>query len=430
MNIINKLKNISLYPLAFLIVSVRSLMAQLQALGKKPVVHFEQGYQGQKILLLALYEKGCLRPDIENLLTVAKQLGMYVFAINTLKVLEPDNLKDKIDCYIERPNYGRDFGSYRTGFLHIYENGWEKQCERLLMLNDSLFYSTRNLAAFLQKMTDTDIEVVGATENYEIEHHLGSFCISIHRNVLQKTTFKKYWKSYVNTNVRPKVIKHGEFKLSATLRRCVTSPYQLTALFNIAWLANYLQENKDIIQRISDFYPVSKFYHTSDFVDWKRPSLKSAAKRLINKCLYIDPSLTNTETNTEAGIEVNTKVKSVYFLDGAEGLTKAFETSVKHSNLVSLQERVLQEIKNDLMECFMVGSQIHHNGILLHYLGMPLIKLDILYRGVFSVEDVEKIANQLSAREANDFRRLIFTKPFGLDTLVGWKRAAFYRGLI
>jgi hypothetical protein len=69
---------------------------------------------------LALYEKGRLRSDIENLLITAKSLGMYVLAVNTLKVHNPDGLKDKIDCYIERPNFGRDFGSYQTGFLHIY----------------------------------------------------------------------------------------------------------------------------------------------------------------------------------------------------------------------------------------------------------------------------------------------------------------------
>ena len=92
--------------------------------------------------------------------------------------------------------------------------------------------------------------------------------------------------------------------------------------------------------------------------------------------------------------------------------------------------RVLEELQNDLMECFTAGSQIHQNNILLHHLGMPLIKLDALYRGMFSIEDVEKIATQLDAQETDSFRRLMFSKPFGGNTLFGWKRAAFYRGLI
>jgi len=98
--------------------------------------------------------------------------------------------------------------------------------------------------------------------------------------------------------------------------------------------------------------------------------------------------------------------------------------------LEGLQKRVLEEVQNDLMECFMAGSQIHQNNILLHHLGMPLIKLDGLYRGMFSIEDVVKIATQLDLKEADNFKRLMFLKPFGGNTMFGWKRAAFYRGLI
>ena len=171
--IIEKIKNYAIYLVAYVIVSTQSFMMRIKVFGKSPKVHFEQSYQGQKILLLALYQKGRLRPDIENLLITAKQLGMYVLAINTLKVLDPNSLKEKIDCYIELPNFGRDFGSYKKGFLHLFKKGWEKQCPRLLILNDSLFYSKQNLAAFLNQMMNTDIEVLGATENHEIEHHLG-----------------------------------------------------------------------------------------------------------------------------------------------------------------------------------------------------------------------------------------------------------------
>jgi hypothetical protein len=115
--ITEKIKFYAMYLVAYAIVSAQSFMMRIKVFGKSSKVHFEQSYQGQKILLLALYQKGRLRPDIENVLITAKQLGMYVLAINTLKVLEPNNLKEKIDCYIERPNFGRDFGSYKTGFV-------------------------------------------------------------------------------------------------------------------------------------------------------------------------------------------------------------------------------------------------------------------------------------------------------------------------
>ncbi|WP_439550593.1 rhamnan synthesis F family protein [Falsiroseomonas sp.] len=420
MSSVPKISDALPYAVAHSIISAQSVAARVKAAGKKPIVHFGQPYRGQKILLLALYEKGRLRPDIENLVATAKSLDMYVLAVNTLSLLDPDRLRDKIDCYIERPNFGRDFGSYKAGFLHAYRNEWMRQCERLLMLNDSLFYSKSNLEPFLRQMIDTRIEVLGATENHEIEHHVGSFCISIGQSILQQNQFRRYWENYSNTDIRPKVIKRGEMKLSKTLRGCVSSPDQFAARFNLSWLASRLTEDREFLSRISEFYRVCEIN------GWKRPSLKAAAGRLMNKYLHIDPGL----ANIEASIEANLEAKTIYFVDRVEGLIKAIETWVKESNVENLKERVFEEVKNDLMECFLSGSQIHQNNILLHHLGMPLVKLDALYRGMLSVADVESIAHQLSAQESNDFRRLMFSKPYGGNYLVGWKRAAFYRGLI
>ena len=103
---------------------------------------------------------------------------------------------------------------------------------------------------------------------------------------------------------------------------------------------------------------------------------------------------------------------------------------MKQNNAQNLPQLFYEELKNDLMECFVSGSPIHQNNIVLHHLGMPIIKLDGLYRGMFSVADVMQLASQLSQNEKSSFQKLIFDKPFGGNTLFGWKRAAFYRGLI
>ena len=424
-HIIEKITSSIMYLVAYIIVSAQSFMMRIKVLGKSSKVHFEQSYQGQKILLLALYQKGQLRPDIENLLITAKQLGMYVLAINTLKILDPNSLKEKIDCYIERPNFGRDFGSYKTGFLHLFKKGWEKQCPRLLMLNDSIFYSKQNLAAFLNQMMNTDIEVLGATENYEIEYHLGSFCISLQASILQHSRFKNYWKHYTNTDIRPKVIKRGEIKLSKTLRHCVRNVDQFQAFYDLDWLSNYLDNNKELLDRVSDLYG------TSDIFPWKRPSLKTVSKRIDNIYFQMDFSLANIEENI--GSKLNYFVenpKQYYFVENPKQLIKALETNIKEINIQSLSQRVYQEVKNDIMECFIQGSQIHHNNILLHLVGMPIIKLDVLYRGVFSVGDVVRLTSQLSQNEKSSFQKLMFNRPFGGNILFGWKRAAFNRGLI
>ena len=73
MNVMEKTKSASLYPLAYSIVSIQSLMVHAKAFGKRPVIQFEKTHNGQNILALALYEKGTLRPDILNLSNTAKQ---------------------------------------------------------------------------------------------------------------------------------------------------------------------------------------------------------------------------------------------------------------------------------------------------------------------------------------------------------------------
>lgn len=431
MNLLRKIQNASLYPLAYSIVSAQSFSARVNAFGKKPVVLFERPYEGQKILLLALYEKGVLRSDIENLLITAKALGMYILAVNTQKVKEPDRLKDKIDCYIERPNFGRDFGSYKTGFLHLYKHSWERRCDRLLLLNDSLFYSKTNLKPFLEQMITTELDALGATENFEIEHHLGSFCISLNQHILKHRHFKRYWVRYSNTDIRPTVIKRGEMKLSKTLKRCVSSNDQFAALFNLTWLFEQLEKNNNIIHTPDNIYRVADYYRLikeGELLEWKRPSLKSVAKRLIQKYSISDLSLISEEND-----ELDLKIENYnrHFINGVDGLTEFLKLTLKDSNADSLKERVLDEIKNDIFEAFTAGSQIHLNNILLHRLGMPLIKLDGLYRGAFSVVDIEKIAHQLQIGEREEFIRIMLSKPFGGDTLRGWRSAAFYRnGLI
>ena len=81
-------------------------------------------------------------------------------------------------------------------------------------------------------------------------------------------------------------------------------------------------------------------------------------------------------------------------------------------------------------EVFMEGSQIHQNAAILLAMGLPIIKLDGLYRGMFNLADVRTLTDQLPTDEAEELRALLMERPFGGDTLVGWKRATFMRGYI
>ena len=411
-----KLKQVFLYRGACIYLGVLSLLNGLKSLSKETRVIWENSYESQKILLLALYEKGTLRSDIETLLAMAKRLDMYVVCVNTLKLDSPERYNGLIDCYVERYNFGRDFGSYKAGFLHLYKRQWEERCPRVLMLNDSIFYSQKELAPFMANLMDTKSEVLGATEVHEVQYHIGSFCISLDGAIVKNGLFKRFWRRYANSDVRPVVIRRGEMGLTRALRQCVSSHENFCTLFDVTWFSEYITDNRKFLEQVSDLFS------DSTPVGWKRPSLNVAAERVMKKYSMIEVGNADTGQAKE--------YMSKYFVDSITSLREAIASEVKEMNPGVIERKVHEEVKYDLVECFNRGSQIHQNALLLHYLGLPLIKLDGLYRGMFSSGDVEKLAQQLGPDEVIPFKRLVYSKPFGAEVYIGWKKAAFFHGLI
>lgn len=409
-----------LYPFAFTVVFLQSTRAWYKALGKKPKIHFEAEYAGQRIMLLALYEKGVLRPDVIRLLQAARAAGLYVLAVNTLKLRDPESLRGLADCYIERPNFGRDFGSYKTGFLHLAKRGWDKTCPRLLMLNDSIYFSEDRLPKFIDDMMGSDVEVLGSTENYEIEYHLGSFCIAMAGSVLRQDLFRKYWRQYRLTDVRPLVILRGEMRLSRTLKRCVSAPSEFSALYGTSRFLTALRNDPSL----ADFTIRNR--RTSDLTGWKRLSPEFIYKFVQDRFFMPVYGTRDLEVSIESQLE---ELNQNVYVNGVEDLRNLLErhlvegSTMETEKLHSLTVALLTEI-------FMDGSQIHQNPTVMLKLGLPIVKLDGLYRGMFNIFDIENIVRQMTPAEREELQRLLLERPYGGTTLIGWKRAAFMRGLI
>lgn len=421
MKLVSKITSVLLYPMARVIVGAQSEYQRFKSIGKIPKVHFEAPYKGQPIMLLALYQKGQLRPDLIRLLAAARAQGIYVLGVNTLKVKNPDALQGVIDCYVERANFGRDFGSYKTGFLHVFDRKWDATCPRLLMLNDSVYYSTRGLDRFLTDMTTTEIEVLGATENYEIEYHLGSFCISMAQSVLKAAKFRKYWKGYRLTDVRPVVIKRGEMKLSKTLKRCVSMPTQFRALYSADRFLNEIKSDPDL-QNI-----MIRDSRTCSLLPWPRFGTEAVTKLLASRFIARRFTL-----GDKVDISVDTPIKEL----NEEALIASRDDFARYLlRNVPEESGSFDDILTDALsaiasEVFMIGSQIHQNAAILLEIGLPFIKLDGLYRGMFNNYDIIRLQRKLDDTQARELSAILMDRPFGGQTLEGWKRAAFMQGLI
>lgn len=422
MTIIDKVKNRLLYPAAYTYVTWQSRCNWWRSVGRKDKVLFANPYAGQKIMLMALYEKGQIRADVMAALSAAKALGIYVVGVNTLKVAQPDICRSYMDCYIERFNFGRDFGSYKSGFNYLYANGLAEQCPRLLMINDSVFFSKKHIAKFVEDMFVDDVEVLAATENHEIEHHLGSFCIAMDNAVLNSKKIKQYWRQYKNSDVRPVVIKNGEMAFSKALRGAISHLDGFGALYDVTLAVSKLRSDPELFEEVATLTRCSK-------EAWSTFSFADVSKDLHDKYLHSKLSI----TGTDAGVEIHNMDEMVMsFGASTSEFKRIVRELVSNSDTVngSLEKVIDREIISNFADSFSRGSQIHQNGPFLHRIGLGFIKLDGLYRGIFSAEDVEIIAEDLIPEQQSIFRKMMYSRPYGKDAFFGWKRAAFERGLI
>ncbi len=398
-----------------------SELNRIKSLGKKPVVHKNEPYAGQKILLIALYQKGALRGDTAYVMKAARAKGCYVLAVNNLALKDKSSIDDCCDMYVERFNFGRDFGSFKYGFCHIFSEKWDKACPRLLMINDSVFFSSERVDAFLDDMMNSQVEALGATENYEINHHLGSFCIALSGSILQNPKFKKYWQRYRLSDVRPVVIKRGEMGLSKTLKRCVSSAEQFQALYDSIRYAALLEN-----------LPQSQL---EDIVALMRRCKLTPARRF---------SLIKTLEAVEEDLSMDF-LDNVQLQIGSEGVAGAAHSRMPVATIEELIDSVntrllgqnrmdkdvlIDLVKSGLVDNFRQHSQIHQNSAVLVHMGLPIIKLDCVYRGILNTLDVNILLRLLRPKEGEELQRLLYSRPFGGDVLVGWKRSAFLRGLI
>lgn len=416
--IIDNIRNRLLFPYANLIVNSKSAYSSVRSVGKKPKISVNTKYEDQPILFVALFQKGDLRPDLISMLETAKKQGFYILGVNTLRLKSLH--VSFFDTYIERANFGRDFGSYKCGFLHIFKNKWEPSCPRLLMVNDSVFYSQTGLEKFLHDMKTSTIEVLGATENFEIEHHLGSFCISYSNNILNSSKFQKFWRRYKLSDVRPKVIKRGEMALSKTLKKCVSMPSSFSSLYSWAYFADKAQNDPTVMEVFV------KHHRTSQLVHWPRFDRGSLNKSFA-EFMPRKRDFSGIKPRQQIDLE---KFTEKAFIFSFSNLVEFFCADLKAEEAAQALHFLKERVTAEAIEVFRHGSHIHQNQTVLYALGLPIIKMDLIYRGMFNTADLQNLRSYLPREEHDQVFRALAARPFGADVLIGWKRAAFMRGLI
>lgn len=61
-------------------------------------------------------------------------------------------------------------------------------------------------------------------------------------------------------------------------------------------------------------------------------------------------------------------------------------------------------------------------------MGLPIVKMDGMYRGLFNTYDIIRLQEKLNEIEGRELAKILMERPYGGDVLAGWKRAAFLKG--
>jgi hypothetical protein len=273
---------------------------------------------------------------------------------------------------IIRRNIGRDFGGYRTGVLHALDN-----CapDRLLVVNDSVFFAEKGLAAFFAALCQGG-EYVGAAENHEFGYHVGSYALGFGPRVFRHKEFRAFWQNYQLSELRPKVIKTGEIALNRMVigrigakPEVVFSPRRLGLALNRLSLVELM----DTAARMPGSFP-------------EREPLKSLRS--------------TAESWFESDSDDGETVSSNRPVDAAAALAGASPEDVL--GLVAKSYR--GKLERGLMDFVFRGSQIHWGALpFVRHLDCPLIKADLVLRGIYGVGELSGFADLMPEAEYEEF---------------------------
>lgn len=173
---------------------------------------------GPKLALFLIYQPGTLPQSIVETckFLVDRGFSPLIVANGGLSVANRAVLLPHVWKILERPNLGYDFGGYRDGILQLQMWGVEPQ--KLLILNDSIWFPIAPDEAFLDQMEAVNTDVVGTVLREKNKRgFLESYLYLIDGSVMKNAAVQDFWKNYRLTANKYKVIRRGERGHSAAL---------------------------------------------------------------------------------------------------------------------------------------------------------------------------------------------------------------------
>lgn len=321
-----------------------------------------------------LYPRHHLPKSVIRALTVLERLGANLIIISNGAIPEGDMpfVESVAHTIIIRRNIGRDFGGYRTGVLHVLE---KYQPSRLLVVNDSVYFLEHGLEPFFRALCAPH-EYVGAAENHEFGYHVGSYALGFGPKVFNSPHFKAFWQNYELSELRPKVIRTGEIGLNrVVIGKIGATPHVVYSPRRLG----------DALAKL----PTTELIATASRMPAAFPERDALRKLQVATSQWFDPSAPQSRTGA-----------AMRSIDGAAALAETSQTAML--KLVSASYR--QQLERSLMDFVFRGSQIHWGALpFVRHLDCPIIKADLVLRGIYGVGELSGFADSMSVEEYEEF---------------------------
>jgi len=144
----------------------------------------------------------------------SERINTYVVSNAPLSTSQLDTLCRYASRIIVRNGSGRDFGSYKDAIAGLITC---TDLRRLMLFNDSVYLLPNRATTLLQQMFPNDDAIVATNENFQPRWHLQSFALSLPASVVAHPAFRAFWRKYKPLTPRRYVIRRGEIGLSKAL---------------------------------------------------------------------------------------------------------------------------------------------------------------------------------------------------------------------
>lgn len=372
----------------------------------KAVTEGNLGRKSNAYVIFVLYARSPLPAFTRNLLDAIDRSALNLIVVSNT-ALDPylkAQLLDKSYLLIERANLGRDFGAYRDGVSVLLRH--TKDVDRLVLLNDSLFFFDRGLDQFIARLSG-DQEFIGVTEVFEFHYHVQSYALSFGRHVVNSKEFRRFWRRYRPISSRRWSIHNGEVKLTRRLTKAGFRPH---ILYQAAELVPHLQTRsvRELLESVC-LLPTA-----------------------VREKLYLEfDSILGGEGHPDSIAAIEAIAHGVRTFGNRPGAARGEGALQKIMAQAESMERWSFEIfVNRIVAAIAAHNQVHAGGFLFaRYLGLPVIKRDIFYRQVYTLEDIHRIIGEL-ARPLRDEMMADLRRAGTSANFRGLRKLLHYHGSI